>query len=219
VAFSIRAPNGAQIEPQCAQATVEAARLCESLGHEVVEAEPEFDVEAVQDGFLAVFQANTMANIARATGGHLPKEGLVEPLTRAIAERGLAMSAPDYIRNLQVLHRETRHIAQFFTRHDIWLTPTLATPPPPIGYFDANSSDVENWLAKLLAFIPYTYLFNITGQPAMSVPLGQTKDCLPIGCHFAARYGEEELLFSLAGQLEQAAPWKNNRPSMKWLNE
>jgi amidase len=219
VAFSVKAPNGAQIDPQCAEATIAAACLCESLGHEVVEAEPEFDVEAIQDGFLAVFQANTMANIARATGGVLPEEGLVEPLTRAIAERGLAMSAPEYIRNLQVLHRETRNIAQFFTQYDVWLTPTLATPPPPIGYFDTSSSDVEKWLEKLMGFIPYTYLSNVTGQPAMSVPLGQSKDGLPIGCHFTARYGEEELLFSLAGQLEQAAPWRDNKPAMQWLVE
>lgn len=219
IGFSIKAPNGAQIDPECSEATLAAAKLCEALGHEVVEAELDFDIEAVQEGFLAVFQANTMANVARATGGELPQEGLIEPLTRAIAERGLAMSAPEYIRNLQVLHRESRKIARFFTQYDIWLTPTLAQLPPKIGYFDTSASSVDEWQAKLFAFIPITFLFNVTGQPAMSIPLGQSKNNLPIGCHFAARYGEEELLFSLAGQLERAAPWENNRPPMKWLAE
>lgn len=212
IAFSTAAPNGAAIDQQCAEAVREAARLCENLGHRVVEAAPEFDGEAVECGFLAVFQANAMANIARATGGDLPPEGMVEPLTRAVAERGMAMPAADYIRHLQALHRESRRVAGFFTQYDVWLTPTLATPPPPIGTFDTSTADIDEWFKRLLAFIPFTYLFNVTGQPAMSVPLGQTSSGLPIGCHFAARYGEEGLLFQLAGQLERAAPWAGRRP-------
>lgn len=215
IAFSTAAPNGASIDPECAEAVRDAAKLCESLGHDIVEAAPEFDVETVQRAFLAILQANTMANIARGTGGSLPPEGTVEPLTRAVAERGMAMSAADYIRHLQALHREGRRIASFFAEHEVWLTPTLATPPPPLGYFDTATTDVDGWFKKLFAFIPFTFLFNITGQPAMSVPLGQTRSGLPIGCHFAARYGEERLLFQIAGQLERAAPWVGRRPKLE----
>jgi len=110
------------------------------------------------------------------------------------------------------MHRESRRIAGFFTRYHLWLTPTLATPAPLTGYFSNDETDVERWLKQLLAFSPFTFLSNITGQPAMSVPLGQSSEGLPIGCHFAAPYGEEELLFSLAGQLERAAPWKDKKP-------
>jgi len=212
IAFSTRALNGAQIDPQCVQATLAAARLCESLGHEVVEAEPEFDIEAVQNSFLAIFQANVMANLARITGAGLPQDGLVEPLTRAVAERGQAMTASSYIHAIQTMHRESRRIAKFFAQHSIWLTPTLATPAPLIGSFDNSETDVDRWLKQLLAFSPFTFLSNVTGQPAMSVPLGQSSKGLPIGCHFAAPYGQEELLFSLAGQLERASPWKDKRP-------
>ena len=207
IAFSTGAPNGAAIDADCVAATEKAARLCAELGHDVEEASPEFDVEIVEKSFAAAFQANTMANIGRATGGGLPDEGLIEPLTRAIAERGLALGAPDYIRALQAMHRETRRIATFFERYDVWLTPTLATPPPRIGTYDSDITDVDLWMERLMGFIPFTYLLNVTGQPGMSLPLGIAANGLPVGCHFAGRYGEEGMLFSLAGQIERAEPW------------
>lgn len=212
IAFAVGAPNGATIHPDCVATTRDAARLCEELGHIVEDASPEFDVAAVERAFNEIFQANTMVNIGRATGGKLPAGDDVEPMTRAIAERGMALPATEYIRSLQTLQRETRRIASFFTRYDVWLTPTLATPPPRIGQFAAGAQNVDQWLSGLMAFIPFTYLFNITGQPAMSVPLGQAANGLPIGVHFAGRYGDEGTLFSLAGQLERAKPWRKRRP-------
>ncbi|APH72524.1 amidase [Aquibium oceanicum] len=212
VAFSTTAPNGANVDPECAEAVREAARLCEGLGHHVEEASPDFDVAAAEAGFAAVFQANTMVNVGRATGGVLPEEGLIEPLTRAVAERGLAMPAPDYIRSLQAIHRESRRIAAFFENHDVWLTPTLATPPPRTGYYDSDITDVGVWMQRLMEFIPFTWISNVTGQPAMSVPFALSRDGLPLGIHFAARSGEEGLLFALAGQIERARPWTHMRP-------
>src|SRR5690606_22565320 len=207
IAFSTAAPNGAAIHPDCVEATLKAARLCEALGHHVEEATPQFDVRRVEQGFAHVFQANVMASIGRATGGTLPEEGAVEPLTMALARRGSEIPAPTYIADLQALHRESRMIARFHETFDLWLTPTLATPPPPVGAFDSDITDVELWLERLTGFIPFTYLANVTGQPAMSVPAGLSAQGLPIGCHFTARYGEEDLLFGLAGQIERAAPW------------
>lgn len=212
IAYSTAAPAGTEVDRACVEATLAAAKLCESLGHAVEEAAPEFDVELVQNGFLVVFAANTMTNIGRATGGALPEEGAVEPLTRALAERGMAIPAYEYIRTLQALQRESRRIAEFFTRYDIWLTPTLGTPPPRIGRYPTDHGDVDRWHGELMTFLPFTPLCNITGQPAMSVPLGMTASGLPVGCHFAAPYGEEGLLFSLAGQIERAAPWRYRRP-------
>lgn len=213
IAYSVRAPNGAGIADECINATKQMARLCESLGHMVEESQPEFDIELVQNGFLSVFQANTMTNIGRATGGAMPAPGEVEPLTRALAERGRAIPASEYIKILQGLQRESRRIAAFFADHDMWLTPTLATPPPLLGQFGTDDEDVEGWFSRLTAFIPFTFICNVTGQPAMSVPAGKTpSEGLPVGCHFAAPYGEEGLLFSLAGQLERARPWAQNRP-------
>lgn len=213
IAYSRQTLHGAPVDPEIVAATQAAAVLCQAMGHEVSEAAPVFDFEVVAKGFAAVFQANCMANIARGTGGKLPQDGSIEPLTRAVAERGLAMPAAEYIRHLQALHRESRRIAGFFQQYDVWLTPTLATLPPPTGYFDVNSDDVERWLERLLAYTPFAFLSNVTGQPAMSVPLGESRSGLPIGCHFAGRYGEEGLLFQLAGQLERARPWFDRRPA------
>ena len=209
IAFSTAAPNGATIHPDCVEATLRMARLCEGLGHHVEEAMPQFDIRRVEQGFAHVFQANVMASIGRATGGTLPEEGAVEPLTMALARRGSEIPAPTYIADLQALHRESRMIARFHETFDLWLTPTLATPPPPVGAFDSDITDVELWLERLTGFIPFTYLANVTGQPAMSVPAGLSAQGLPIGCHFTARYGEEDLLFALAGQIERAAPWSD----------
>jgi len=135
-----------------------------------------------------------------------------------VAERGMAMSATQYIHAIQSLHRETRNIAKFYEQYDLWLTPTLATPAPLTGYFRSDETDVDKWLAQILGFSPFTFLCNVTGQPAMTIPSGLTKDNLPVGSHFAAPYGAEELLFSLAGQLERASPWNDQRPSMQWMN-
>lgn len=217
VAYARAAPTGVPLDPACVAAVEDAARLCEQLGHHVEEAAPAFDALALQRGFEMVFAANTMANIARVTAGAMPDRDLVEPMTYALAELGRTFSAAEYILNLQSLHRESRRIAGFFSRYDIWLTPTLAQTPRPIGYFDIESGDVRAWLAKLAAFVPFTYPFNITGQPAASVPLYWSADGIPVGCQFAARYGEEGLLLRLCAQLEQARPWFDRRPPMSGL--
>ncbi len=153
-----------------------------------------------------------MTNIARKTGGALPARELVEPLTYAITERAPRLSAAGFIIALHGPHKESRRIASFFESYDLWLTPTLAQPPLPVGHFEIDSGDVDAWSRRLGAFIPFTYPFNVTGQPAASVPLYWTDDGLPIGCQFVARYGDEALLFRIAAQLELARPWFNRRP-------
>lgn len=213
IAFSAVAPNGAVVDAACRDAVQDAARLCETLGHTVEEAAPAFDAESVARGFETVFAVHTLANIERAAGGAMPDEELVEPLTRALAQRGQAVGASAYVRTLHALHRQSRHIADFLERYDVWLTPTLAQTPRPPGWFDIRSGDVDAWLARLQAFLPFTYLFNVTGQPAASVPLHWTPDGVPIGCQIAARYGQEGLLLRLAAQLEQARPWFRRRPA------
>ena len=212
IAFARRAPSGVAVATECVAAVDAAARLCESLGHRVEEASPECDWAGLTRDFVRVFSANVMANIARATGGALPERGVVEPLTHALAERGRALSATEFVLALHNLHRQARAIAGFFERHDAWLTPTLASPPLPIGWFEIDSPDVDRWIERLTAFLPFTYPFNVTGQPAASIPLHWSDAGLPIGVQFAARYGDEALLFRLAAQLEQARPWFGRRP-------
>jgi amidase len=212
IGFARTAPSGVPLHPDCIAAVEDAARLCESLGHDVEEASPVYDAGAMERGFGTVFGAHIMANIARATGGDLPSRDLVEPLTYAIAERARSLSAATFILAVHGLHRESRKMAAFFETHDLWLTPTLAQPPLPIGHFEIESGDVDRWLERLGTFLPFTYPFNVSGQPAASVPLYWNAEGLPIGCQFAARYGNEALLFRIAAQLEIARPWFDRRP-------
>ena len=212
IGYARTAPTGVPVHPDCVAAVEDAARLCESLGHDVAEASPTYDAHALERGFVTVFGAHIMANIARATGGALPARELVEPLTYALAARARGLGAADFIGALHGLHREARKIAQFFESHDLWLTPTLAQPPLPIGHFEIESGDIDRWIERLAAFIPFTYPFNVSGQPAASVPLYWTADGIPIGCQFVGRYGDEAALFRIAAQLEIARPWFDRRP-------
>ena len=129
-----------------------------------------------------------------------------------MVERGSRIDAARFILALQGLHREARRVAGFFETYDVWLTPTLAQTPRPIGWFDIYSDDVDAWLGKLAAYLPFTYPFNITGQPAASVPLYWNDAGVPIGVQIASRYGDEATLFRLAAQLEAARPWAHRRP-------
>ena len=100
-----------------------------------------------------------------------------------------------------------RQVARFFVNYDVWLTPTLAEPPPPLGSFDARAGNPLYGLQRAQAFVPFTPLCNVSGQPAMSVPLFWNAEGLPVGTHFVGRFGEEATLFRLAAQLEAARPW------------
>ena len=129
-----------------------------------------------------------------------------------MVELARGISAPDYVQMLNRLHGISREIAALFETYDVLLTPTLAEPPVELGVLDMMSEDLEAYSERLWRFTPFTYPFNVTGQPAMSVPLAWNGDGLPIGVQFVGRYGDEATLFRLAGQLEAARPWADRRP-------
>lgn len=214
IGFARAAPGGGPVAADCVAAVLDAARLCEALGHHVEEVSPECDWSALERGFAAVFGAHAMANIARATGGPLPAEGEVEPLTRAVAEQARSLSAAGLIAHQHELSRQTRRIAGFWSSHDLWLTPTLAGPPLPLGHFASMEPSFEAWAAGFTGYCPFTLPFNVTGQPAASVPLFWSDAGLPIGVQFAARYGDEATLVRIAAQLERARPWFGRRPAL-----
>ncbi len=122
------------------------------------------------------------------------------------------MSAADYAEWIQVIHRIGREVAHFFNDYDLFITPTLAKPPIRLGELDMMSENIVDYLSKFSEFGPYTFLSNLSGNPAMSVPLHWTRDNLPIGVQFVGRYGDETTLFKIATQLEKMKPWKNMRP-------
>ena len=105
-----------------------------------------------------------------------------------------------------------RRMAHWWNGHDLLVTPTLGAPPPELGWFTAEGPQAEG--RRIVSFIPYTSQFNMTGQPAVSLPLHWTPDGLPVGVQLVAAYGREDLLIQVASQLEQAAPWGQRHPQV-----
>ena len=210
IAFTTGAMQAPGLDPECAAAVLEAARLCESLGHIVEEATIPGDVAAMQAAAGQVISASIAANLdAYAEQRGRPVEpGEIEALTMATYRRGAGVTASTYVRGLTALHAYTRAEAQLFETYDVLLLSTLGSPAIPIGWILENPALIGE---RLFAFMPNTQAFNNTGQPAMTVPLAQSASGLPIGIQFVARMGDESTLFRLAGQLEQARPWFERR--------
>jgi amidase len=216
IAFTTTPTDGGPVHPDCVRATQDAAALCASLGHEVEEAAPALDDVALTAAFITVWSAGCAWSIddwARRCG-RTPAPELFEPLTWALASMGRSATAADYLLAVQDLQRQAREVGRFFLRYDVWLTPTLAEPPLPLGSFDSTPDDPLNGLRRAAAFVPFTPIVNVTGQPAASIPLSWNAEGLPIGAHFIARYGDEATLFRLAAQLEAARPWVSRRPPL-----
>ncbi|KPJ61240.1 MAG: amidase [Latescibacteria bacterium DG_63] len=214
IAFTYEAPTGVDVHEDCSSAVKDAATLCAQLGHEVEEGKPKLDGEAMFEAFSVLWAtgcASTLDGIAKATG-EKPSPDNVEPLTWALYETGRALSASDYLLAIQSLQRMARNFASFFVDYDVWLTPTLAEPPVPLGTFDYVPENPMQVFDRAMAFVPFTPVCNVTGQPAMSVPLFWNSEGLPVGTHFVGRFGDEATLLRLAAQLEEARPWAGRRP-------
>jgi amidase len=211
VAFMRRPVGGAALEPTLVRAIERTAKLLEELGHRVEEASPDFDAEKLGEAFWRVMCANTWTNIEVRANGRTPGPDDLEPVTRLYAERGRAVTADKYIRAVQTFHRTGRQLGAFFEGYDVLLSTTLALTQLPLGTVRMDGS-AERFEQAVAPMTPFTAVCNATGVPAMSVPLEWTDDGLPIGMHFVARYGAEETLYSLAGQLEQARSWRDRRP-------
>lgn len=216
IAYTTVTASGTSVHPNCVEAVHDAARLCSELGHEVEEAWPIMDVEAIGDALGIVFSATCASSIdwfASQTGRAVSPDQF-EPSTWFMYQMGKDQSASNYPTAIMVLQRASREIARFFVKYDVWLTPALAEPPVPIGSFDSPEDPWQS-LSRAGEFAPFTSMANFTGQPAMSVPLFWSKEGLPIGTQFVGRFGDEATLFRLASQLEAARPWDQYWPSIK----
>jgi amidase len=214
-AWSGQQPNAA-IE----QATMEAARLCAGLGHEVTLVQPQLGVswEEFVHANAQVWCANLVGwidGLAAATGRKADLSTL-EASTLACYAYGRRALAPAFAAALDTRNRVTRSVAGYFSDYDMLLTPTLPELPLAIGtYADgAEHMDGLEWTARVFRHSPYTPAINVAGVPAMSVPLGSSRSGLPIGVQFIAGFGREDLLFQLAGQLERAQPWAGKVPAV-----
>jgi amidase len=237
IAFTTHPFLGHTVHEDCRRAVVDTVALLQSLGHELVETAPTIDRDAFNRAFLTVVCGEMAAELtdARAWLGRAVTRGDVESPTWALALLGGQISSSEYASAMRYLQRTARGVGQFFETVDLLLTPTLAAPPFPIGALQPTARDripmkalgmlrsgrllrllgaLERAAATVFDWIPWPPLANATGQPAMSVPLSWSADGLPIGVQFMGRYADEATLFRLAGQLEQAAPWKDRHPAI-----
>lgn len=214
IAFSVH--TTVPVHADCISAVHEAVALCAGLGHEVEEAKPAIDYQLAARSFAMLWAAGcaaTVDGIARTSGRSI-RASDVEPCTWALYVMGRRVSAADYQLALVDLQALSRGIGRFFQQYDIWLTPMLTEPPPLLGSFDAPVDDPFAAFRRAWEFAPIPAICNFTGQPAMSMPLYWNANGLPIGTHFAARFGEEATLFRLAAQLEESRGWGGRWPGI-----
>ncbi|MEO5878008.1 MAG: amidase [Streptosporangiaceae bacterium] len=236
VGFTTRSPLNTPVDPEAVAAVDGAVKLLSDLGHDVEPAEPDLDGQQLARDFLLMWgceAAATIAEIQRTTGA--PTRDF-ELDTRMLAGAARSVSAAEYIAAHDRWNVHTRALAAFHERYDLLLTPTLAGPPVRVGELDtprvlqvlgefllrlrlagpmARTRLWDDQLIANLAPVPFTQLANITGRPAMSVPLHRTANGLPLGLQFVGALGSEPLLLSLAQQLETARPWADDAPPLR----
>ena len=205
-------------DPDCVAAAERTARLLESLGHAIEPAYPEaLDDPLTGHHFTMMYATNaarTLDVLGDLVGRPLGPDD-VDALNWALAEMGRSCSATQYIATRDWLALYTRRLAGWWAAgFDLLLTPTLSTPPPPLGFFDPAATDPLTAGARASQFAAFTSPFNLTGQPAISLPLESNAAGLPIGVQLVAAYGREDLLLRVAAALETARPWASRRPAL-----
>ena len=216
IAMTRHSMIGTQLHPDCVAATLDTAELLSEQGHSVLEDAPPLDGEmfyALYRRFWPLTAARTIHRVDRQRGCSGAVEE-VEPFSRFLYEQSKSVSALDYIVDQQWFQSASRLFGRWFVDkgYDVWVTPTLGLPPPPLGFFDAERYGGAKVLDRFMEFLPFTPFANMTGQPAISLPLFWNDAGLPIGTQFFGRYGDETTLFQLAAQLEEARPWVQRRP-------
>jgi amidase len=214
IAFSTKNLGGVALHPECVTAIERTARLCADLGHVVEEAAPSIDMFMMSQSFLNIWFSGIAMSIDAAAmfNGRTPTEKDFEGLTWSIYEQGKQVSAPQYLLAVAMVQMAARQIGRFHETYDCWLTTTLGAPPITIGSIDLQERDLLKAFAPLADYAPFSPIQNATGQPAISLPLHWSAEGLPVGVMFSAELGDEATLLRLAGQLEEACPWRDRRP-------
>jgi amidase len=238
IGWSTASPIGTPVHPEAVAAVNGAVALLRELGHEVEEAAPAIDGEALARSFLHVYFGQVLASVRWAMA-HGATRGDFEPLTRLTAEIGRTVDAGALSAELIAWNGYARALGEFHRRYDALLTPTLALPPQPHGAGDPSAFElallqgltrvglvrllghlgllggtIDRIAKQNLAPVPFTQLANLTGTPAMTLPLHWTGEDLPLGVQFVGRMGDEATLLQLAAQVERARPWFNRLPAI-----
>lgn len=243
IGYSTRSPVDTPVHPEAVRAVEDTVELLRSLGHEVVEAAPDYDGQALARCYLNMYFGQVAATLdqARAIGA---RDEEFELLTRTLAAFGRGMNSASYIDSHRQWNTFSQALGTFYQQHDLYLTPTIAHPPirheqaqlpagqtrtlrwllasgmlPLLARWGVMDPMVEDMARKNLTYVPFTQLANLTGTPAMSVPLHWTADGLPLGVQFCGPSASEALLLQLGRQLESAQPWAQKRPPMAELTD
>jgi amidase len=242
IGYTGRPMLGRQVDPECLAALERTVALLRRLGHRVEEATPEIDGKSFSRAFVVMICGEVAGDLTEASElvHRKPTFADFEAETWALGVLGRSLTAEQFVTATRYLAIACRGIGRFFEGYDVLLTPTVAAPPPPIGSLRLPRKDlvllevlgrlragglmrlagaIEQSADTIFDFIPWTPVFNVTGQPAMSVPLEWSRDGLPVGMHFVGRFGDEATLFRLAGQLEREQPWVDRRPSIASMAE
>lgn len=238
IAFTTEPHLPGRVHPDCVAAVQDAARLCESLGHTVVEAGPKINGEEFAFHFFMIICASVAGGIRAfehmAKRSAMPEE--LELSTRLAGLLGAQLGAGDTIAAMGALQAAARDVMRFYADYDVLLTPVLGAPPLPLGALQPRGAEliaqqtvarlklgpalkfrriIEATVSRVFEFVPFSPIANVTGQPSMSVPLFWNNQGLPIGTMFTGRFGDEATLFRLAAQLEAARPWQSRRPPVR----
>lgn len=214
IGFVASEPDGRPLGAEQKAAVERAAKACEALGHRVEEAAFAYDVDAAMQMFLRITATISAAffDAAPAMVGREVTEADVEPVTWGVVQLGRSISGARHAADIEAMRALSRRIVQDLLPYDVLVTPTLPDMPNPVGWLDMSSRDFDTYNARLFRDITLTMPFNLTGQPALTLPLHQSADGKPVGVQFVGRIGDEATLLVLASQLEQALPWKDRRP-------
>lgn len=230
IAFCLRSPIGTEVHRECREAAIKAAQLLESLGHIVDEKEAPVDGNKIAQSYMTLYFGEVAADIASLEEvlGRKARMNDVEPATWMLGLLGKVTSSEEWVLSIREWDTAAFEMEAFFEDYDLYMTPTTADPPSRIGEQDMapkeatliklvsslnlikavkKSGFVDNLIKRSLKRTPFTQLANLTGQPAMSVPLHMTMEGLPVGVQFIAAKGREDILYRLAGQLEQSQHW------------
>jgi amidase len=212
IGFVTKQPDGTALGADAAAAVTTAARLCEQLGHEVEEVNQryEFPIDAFWRAVSVLSAAGFDAG--KAVVGRAVTPNDLEPLLWAVTERGWRVTGVEHAFDIETLRKFGRGIVDLYSTHDVVITPTQPHAPRPLGTYDLSDPSIDNYVRKVMPDILFTAQINMSGQPAISLPLHWTREGLPLGSHFIGRIGDEATLLRLAGQIETAMPWKARRP-------
>jgi amidase len=215
IGYTLAAPWGEPFAPEVKAAVLDAVKLFEQLGHDVEEYTFKVDLEAAwwrYNDIIAVETAGEFAQLAKAVGRPVEEADLA-PFNWSMLVHSATLSAEQYSASFAAVRKAAQQIAIELSPYDVFITPTLTQPPRPVGYWSMEDGNRERYLARW-SDAAFMFTFNISGLPAMSVPMATSSQGVPIGIQFVGRYGDEGAILGLARQVEEAQPWIGRRPAM-----